>query len=61
MSFNQMKTTVSFAIFTIRLRRTKVNTFRASSYISLMALPVKRGATQDNWEKVIKGVVENFE
>ena len=56
-----MKTTISFAIFTIHLRKTKVNTFRASSYISLMALPVKWGATQDNWEKVIKGMVENFE
>lgn len=56
-----MKTTISFAIFTIGLRRTEVNTFHALSYISLMALPVKRGATQDNWEKVIKGMVENFE
>jgi len=56
-----MKTTISLAVFTICLRRTKVNTVCASSYISLMALPVKRGATQDNWEKVIKGMVENFE
>ena len=43
MSFNQMKTTISSAIFTIHLRKTKVNTFPASSYISLMALPVKWG------------------
>lgn len=56
-----MKTTISFAIFAIRLIRTKVNTFRASSYITLMCSPVERGATQHNWEKVIKGMVENFD
>ena len=48
-----MKTTISFAIFTIRLR-TKVNTFRASSYISFMALPVKKGLHKTTGKKSLK-------
>ena len=60
MSFNE--TTLSFAIFTIDVSEgPKLIYFVLQATLSLMALPVKRGATQDNWEKVIKGMVENFE